>query len=121
MPFKNILADIVSTDLGGCSAIVADWEGEAVDWLSSAYNDEELKLFAAHMSIVLRQLQQVAENAHAGNLHEIVIRSAGADWFVFPITSEYYLAVAAPHTGIRAKICHVAHRCVESLRVEIDY
>jgi hypothetical protein len=120
MPFKNILAEIVSSDMDGCSAIVADWEGEAVDWLSSVLSDEDLKLFAAHIGIVARQLQQIGENGHVGNLHEIVIRSAGADWFVFPITSEYYLAVASSHAGNRAKICHIAHSCVESLRVEID-
>ncbi|MDY0190548.1 MAG: roadblock/LC7 domain-containing protein [Desulfuromonas sp.] len=119
MPFKGILAELVSDELGVCSAILADWEGEAVDWLSSGRCAEDIKLFGAHLGIVLNQMCRIAVAADSGDVQEIAIRMYGADWFVFPITSEYYLAVAAAHRGQRAKICHIAQRCVERLRVEV--
>ncbi len=119
MPFKDILAELVTPDLGVCSAILADWDGEAVDWLSTGRCAEDIKLFGAHLGIVLNQMCRIAEAADLGGVQEIAIRIHGADWFVFPITSEYYLAVAAAHSGQRAKICYVAQCCVERLRVEI--
>jgi predicted regulator of Ras-like GTPase activity (Roadblock/LC7/MglB family) len=119
MPFKGILAALVSADLGACSAILADWEGEAVDWLSSGRCADEIKLVGAHLGIVLNQMYRIAVAAGSGDVQEIAIRMHGADWFVFPITSEYYLAVTSEHRGQRAKICHVAQRCVERLQVEV--
>ncbi len=121
MPFKNILANLVDPELGVCSAIIADWEGEAVDWLSSGRcDDDDLKLFGAHLGIVLNQLYGAADKSAAGDIQEIVIRVSAVDWFVFPITAEYYLAVAAAASGQRAKICRIAQRCVKVLRLEID-
>lgn len=119
MPFKKVLAELVETELGVCSAIIADWDGEAVDWLSSKVCDDDLKIFGAHLGIVLSRLYAVVDREQAGDVEEIVIRTDRADWFVFPITSEYYLAVAAAQAGHRAEICTIAHRCVCSLRSEI--
>jgi len=119
MPFKNVLAQLVETELGVCSAIIADWDGEAVDWLSSGQCDDDLKIFGAHLGIVLSRLYDSVDCEHAGAVEEVVIRTDRADWFVFPITSEYYLAVAAAQAGHRAEICTLAHRCVRLLQAEI--
>ncbi|OQY19723.1 MAG: hypothetical protein B6I36_03330 [Desulfobacteraceae bacterium 4572_35.1] len=119
MPFKHILQEIVSSDLGVCSAIIADWEGEAVDWLSSGKCDEDIKLFGAHLGILLNQLCRAATSGGCDEVKELSIRLGNADWFVFPVTSEYYLAVAATCSGQRAKICHVARRCLPKLLNEI--
>ncbi|MEA3465260.1 MAG: hypothetical protein U9R29_04545 [Thermodesulfobacteriota bacterium] len=122
MPFKHILAGLLDANLGVCSAIIADWDGEAVDWLSSGLcdDDDDLKIFGAHLGILLNQLYQIASATRSGMVEEVAIRVAGADWFVFPITSEYYLAVAAPHTGHAAQICTIARRCVKALHFEIS-
>lgn len=119
MPFKKVLAELVETKLGVCSAIIADWDGEAVDWLSSGLCDDDLKIFGAHLGIVLSQLYGIVDREQAGKVEEVVIRTDRADWFVFPITSEYYLAVAAAQAGHRAEICTIAHRCVCLLQAEI--
>lgn len=119
MPFKKVLAELVEAKLGVSSAIVADWDGEAVDWLSSALCDDDLKVFGAHLGIVLSRLYDIVDRDQAGDVEEIVIRTAGADWFVFPITSEYYLAVAAAQAGHRAEICTIAHQCVRLLQAEV--
>lgn len=120
MPFKKVLADLVDANLGVCSAIIADWDGEAVDWLSSGLCDDDLKIFGAHLGIVLNQLYKIAAGHGSGAVEEVAIRAGGADWFVFPITSEYYLAVAAAHAGRSAQICTVARRCVQVLQSEIS-
>lgn len=120
MPFKSILAQVVVPELNVCSAIVADWEGEAVDWLSSGRCDDDVRLFGAHLGIVLNNLVRAVDCGNGGAVREVVIRVGGADWFVFPVTSEYYLAVAALNSGQRARICHVAQRCVQQLLIEIE-
>ncbi len=120
MPFKTILADIVDENLGVCSAIVADWEGEAVDWLASAQcDDEDLRICGAHLGIVLKQFVAVAAARSAGEVEELIIRNSGAVWFVFPITSEYYLAVIARHGGYKGQVCRRAVACVQALKEEI--
>ncbi|OQY21351.1 MAG: hypothetical protein B6I37_08880 [Desulfobacteraceae bacterium 4572_35.2] len=119
MPFKKVLAELVETKLGVCSVIIADWEGEAVDWLSSELGDDDLKILGAHLGIVLRRLCGIVDREQAGAVEEVVIRTDGADWFVFPITPEYYLAVVAAQEGHRAEICTIAHRCVRLLQTEI--
>lgn len=119
MPFKQVLAQLVEGDLGVCSAIIADWDGEAVDWLPFGAGDDELKIFAAHLGIVLSRLYGIVDGDQVGDVQEVVIRTGRADWFVFPITSEYYLAVAAQQAGHRAEICACAQRCVRLLRAEI--
>ncbi len=47
MPFKRILTELVTAVPGASGAILADWEGEAVEQFSF-YDDFEMKLIGAH-------------------------------------------------------------------------
>ncbi|MCD6527781.1 MAG: roadblock/LC7 domain-containing protein [Desulfuromonas sp.] len=120
MPFKSVLSQMLDADLGVCGAIIADWDGEAVDWLSSGRCDEDLKIFAAHQGILLRQFRGMVSGSRAGRVKEVIIRTSKVDWFVFPITSEYYLALSAQCGGLNSQLSIVGQRCVRELRKEID-
>lgn len=119
MPFKRILSAMVDSDPAVQCAIVADWQGEAVDWFSSEMGVEDLQIFGAHLGIILNRMRTAALAGCHGETAEVLIRAADADWFVFPVTSEYYLAVAARRLSQRAGLCRRMGQCVDALREEI--
>ncbi len=124
--FEKILAPLLEPAHGLQCAVVADSDGEMVarlghyegigDETSAA---EATALFGAHQGIILIQLLFSGPQEHSGMLREISVRCEGEDWFVFPLATEYYLAVAGPH-GVRiGRIRAAIQKCVSRLSAEI--
>jgi predicted regulator of Ras-like GTPase activity (Roadblock/LC7/MglB family) len=120
MPFKQILTPLLENGQGIYSAIIADWEGEAVDCLSPRGEIEDLKIFGAHQGILLSHFRRCLDESRCGAIREIHIRAERVDWFVFPITSEYYLALCVEPDQISSRISMEAQQCVVQLREEFD-
>ena len=72
MPFKAILRELVEAVPGATGAILADWEGEAVEQ-HCLYDDYELKIIAAHKGIVLSRLKVAHADLPGGELSDAVI------------------------------------------------
>nr|WP_320050134.1 hypothetical protein [uncultured Desulfuromonas sp.] len=120
MPFKHLLTPLVESDHGVSCVIIADWEGEAVDCFSCRSEIDELKIFGAHQGILLSHFRRCLDGQPCGAIEEIMIRTERADWFVFPITTEYYLALCADPSRVSSQIRQVARQCVERLRREFE-
>ncbi len=58
MPFKELLGQLVARVPGAQGAIVADWEGEAVDQFG-VMDDYDLKIIGAHKGVILQNLRAV--------------------------------------------------------------
>jgi predicted regulator of Ras-like GTPase activity (Roadblock/LC7/MglB family) len=80
MPFKQILKELVETIPGARGAILADWEGEAVEQ-HCLDDDFELKVVGAHQGLAL------------GEPGVAVISTAASRVAVSPVGSDYTLVV----------------------------
>ena len=120
MPFKHLLTSLIKSGQGVSCAIIADWEGEAVDWLSNRTEMDDLKIFGAHQGILLSHFRRCLAINRFGAIEEIMIRTESVDWFVFPITTEYYLALCADSDRFSSIIRQSARQCVEALRLEFE-
>lgn len=93
MPFKAILKELVERSPGSTGAILADWEGEAVEQfcLADAY---ELKVTAAHQGIIISLLRDVlAGFPTAGSLNSLAIRAEDQLFLVGVVGSDYSLVL----------------------------
>ena len=72
MPFKSILKKLVEETPHASGALLADWEGEAVEH-HCRYDDYELKLLGAHKGIILNRMREIHGGIAAGVLQDVVI------------------------------------------------
>lgn len=93
MPFKAILKELVENSPGSTGAILADWEGEAIEQycLTDTY---ELKVTAAHQGIILSQLKDVLSGfPTAGALTHLAIRTENQLFIVGVVGDDYSLVM----------------------------
>lgn len=92
MPFKVILKELVESTHGASGAILADWEGEAVEQycLTDTFH---LKVTAAHKGIIVNLLQEVLVNSRAGQLRDVIIATESQYVIVGAVGSDYSLAM----------------------------
>ncbi|MDY0212025.1 MAG: hypothetical protein RBR06_03365 [Desulfuromonadaceae bacterium] len=126
--FEKILAPLLAPDYDLQCAVVADLDGEMIaqygqyrgagDEASGAY---ATALFGAHQGVILMHMLHAGPQRYSGALREVSVRCETEDWFVFPLTTEYYLAVAGAH-GVRIGRARAAiQECVLRLCAEIKY
>ena len=92
MPFKTILKELVESVPGATGAILADWEGEAVEQ-HCLYDDYELKVIAAHQGIVLSRMKEVHATLPAGELDDAVITTDTRHILMGPVGPDYSLVM----------------------------
>lgn len=92
MPFKRLLTDLVEAVPGASGAILADWEGEAVEQFchGDAY---EIKVTAAHWGILLTRLKGVHDKFATGLVHESVITTDEQHVIVGAVGEDYTLVM----------------------------
>jgi predicted regulator of Ras-like GTPase activity (Roadblock/LC7/MglB family) len=92
VPFKRLLTELVESVPGASGAILADWEGEAVE--QHTHGDPyEMKVTAAHWGIVLNLLKELHGKYQAGVVKESVISSDKEHVIVGGIGDEYTLVM----------------------------
>ena len=92
MPFKRLLTNLVEAVPGATGAILADWEGEAVE--QYCHGDAfEMKVTAAHWGILLDRLKGVHQKYHTGQVQESVITTDEQYAIVGAIGAEYSLVM----------------------------
>lgn len=93
MPFRAILKELVESSPGCTGAILADWEGEAVEQycLTDAY---ELKVTAAHQGIIISQLRDIlAGYPKFGALKTVAVRAENQLFLAGVVGSDYSLVL----------------------------
>ena len=118
MSFKALLQELVSQVPGALGAILADWEGEAVDQ-SGCMDDYELKVIDAHKGIILHNLRDVVKRLGDDQLQELVITTAQAQTLVLPVTVDYFLVLTLERDAMLGRALFEARRCIQALQQEI--
>ena len=121
MVFEDILVPLMETQYGLRGAVLADAEGEMVAkaGLESGAADTAA-LFGAHQGVILMHMAAAGNDVCSGRVQELRIRCEHEEWFVFPVTTEYYLALVGS-CGVcigraRFRIC----QCIRQLEREIN-
>jgi predicted regulator of Ras-like GTPase activity (Roadblock/LC7/MglB family) len=119
MPFKELLSELVERVPGASGAIIADWEGEAVDRVARM-DDYQLRVIGAHKGIILTNLRRVLGRLNRDQLQELIISTNETRTLVLPVTPDYFLVLIADKDTALGRALFEARRCVASLRKEIS-
>jgi len=118
VPFKNLLSSLVERVPGAQGAIIADWEGEAVDQVG-IMDDYDLKVIGAHKGVVLHNMREVVDRLGDDDLREIVITTNQTQTLIMPVTKDYYLVLTLDRSDMLGRALMEARRCVQALHREI--
>lgn len=118
MPFKALLGNMVQRVPGAQGAILADWEGEAVDQVG-LMDDYDLKLIGAYKGVILTNLRDVANRLNHDQLKEIIITTERAQMIVLPVTLDYFLVFTLNRSDVMGRALFEARRCIQALQREI--
>ena len=118
MPFKTLLNTLVERVPGAQGAIIADWEGEAVDQVG-IMDDYDLKIIGAHKGVVLHNMREVVDRLGDGDLKEIVISTKQTQTLIMPVTKDYFLVLVLDRSDMLGRALMEARRCVHALYKEI--
>lgn len=119
MPFKAILKELVENVPGATGAILADWEGEAVEQycLTDTY---ELKVTAAHQGIIISQLRDVLKAfPSVGDLTHLTIKTESQLFIVGVVGSDYSLVMTMESDALLGKAERTFARTIHLLIKEI--
>jgi predicted regulator of Ras-like GTPase activity (Roadblock/LC7/MglB family) len=118
VPFKSLLNSLLERVPGAQGAIIADWEGEAVDQ-AGLMDDYDLKVIGAHKGVVLHNMREVADRIGDEELREIVITTNRTQTLILPVTHDYYLVLTLDRSDMLGRALMEARRCVQALHKEI--
>jgi predicted regulator of Ras-like GTPase activity (Roadblock/LC7/MglB family) len=118
VPFKAILKELVDSTPGATGAILADWEGEAVEQ-HCLYDDYELKVIAAHKGIVLSQMRQVHAAFPGEELRDAVITTASQHILTGLIGTDYSLVMTLDRKGMVGLAMYRFRKALDILEKEI--
>jgi predicted regulator of Ras-like GTPase activity (Roadblock/LC7/MglB family) len=118
MAFQGPLGRLLAGVPGAQGAILADWEGEAVDQ-AGLLDDYDLKVIGAHKGVILHSLRKVVARLGDDRLREIVITTSCSQMLVLPVTDEYYLVVTLDRSAALGRALFEARRCAHLLQKEI--
>jgi predicted regulator of Ras-like GTPase activity (Roadblock/LC7/MglB family) len=118
VPFKTILRNLVERVPGSRGAIVADWEGEAVDQFSY-YDDYELKVTGAHKGIILAQIKEIHDKLFNELPQEAVISTDTLHVIIGTIGRDYSLVMTVDRGVVVGKALYWFRQAVLMLHKEI--
>ena len=118
MTFKTLLSQLVASVPGARGAIIADWEGEAVDQVGLMDN-YDLQVLGAHKGVVLQSLCRVVNRLGNDRLTEVVITTTRGQTVILPVTRDYFLLLTCDRHSVLGQILHQARRCLPALHREI--
>lgn len=118
MPFKAILMQLVEVTPHASGAILADWEGEAVEQ-HCLYDDYELKLVGAHKGIILNRMKEVHAALAAGKMQDAVITSGKQHVIIGAVGPDYSLVMTLASGAMIGLALHRFRHAVKLLEKEI--
>jgi predicted regulator of Ras-like GTPase activity (Roadblock/LC7/MglB family) len=104
-----ILNELMDAVPGATGAILADWEGEAVEQCC-CYDVYDLKVIGAHKGILLNIMKDVHRKLAVGEIRHTVISTDRHHFITGPIGPDYLLVM----TLDKGAIVGLAVRCFES-------
>ncbi len=119
MPLKMPLNEVVTKVPGAVGAILADWEGEAVEQVG-LMDSYELKVVGAYHGVILGLLRQISDRLDREELREIIVTTTQAQILVLPVSADYFLVLVLKKDAILGKALFEARGCVSQLKAEVD-
>ena len=118
MPFKTILRKLVESIPGATGAILADWEGEAVEQ-HCLYDDYELKVLAAHKGILLSRIREVYASFPGEEPCDAVVTTASQYILTGCIGPDYALVMTLDRHALVSRALYRFRAAVKVLEKEI--
>jgi len=118
MAFKRLLAQLIASVPGAQGAIMADWEGEAVDQVG-LMDDYDLQVMGAHKGVILQNLCKIVSHLGSDRPNEIVITTTRVQTLILPVTNDYFLMLTLDRGGALGRALFEARRCTQALHREI--
>jgi predicted regulator of Ras-like GTPase activity (Roadblock/LC7/MglB family) len=118
VPFKAILRKLVEDTPHASGAVVADWEGEAVEH-HCLYDDYELKLLGAHKGIILNRMREIHGDLTAGDLQDVVITTGKQLIIIGVVGPEYSLVMTLAREALIGQALYRFRQAVKLLEKEI--
>ena len=118
VPFKTILRELVESIPGATGAIIADWEGEAVEQ-HTLYDDYELKVIAAHKGIVLSRIREVHAAFPGEEVHYALITTASQHILTGFVGPDYSLVLTLDRGAVVGFALYRFRKALKILEKEI--
>ena len=118
MPFKSILKELVESIPGATGAILADWEGEAVEQYC-LFDDYELKLIAAHKGIVLSRIREAHAFQPGGEPEDAVISTGDLHILIGVVGPDYSLVMTLERGAIVGRALYNFRKTLTRMEKEI--
>ncbi len=118
MPFKTILKELMDSSRTVTGAILADWEGEAVEQCST-YDIYDIKVIGAHNSILLNTMKALHQKLSVGEMKHAVISTEKQHFLIGPIGPDYLLVMTVDKNAIVAIAIKQFNSAIERMYKEI--
>lgn len=118
MPFKSILKNLMDSVPGATGAILADWEGEAVEHFCH-YDVYDLKVIGAHKGILLNLMRDAHQKMSAGEMLHTVISTANQYYLTGPIGPDYFLVMTLDRSAIVGRAIRAFNEAMALMYKEI--
>jgi predicted regulator of Ras-like GTPase activity (Roadblock/LC7/MglB family) len=118
VPFRTILKELVESTPGATGAILADWEGEAVEQ-HCLYDDFELKVLAAHKGILLNRMKEVHESFPGEEPCDAMITTVSQYILTGFVGPEYSLVMTLDRGAVIGRALYHFRSAVKVLEKEI--
>lgn len=118
MPFKRILQTLVEATPGATGAVLADWEGEAVEQYCRI-DEFEMKVIGAHKGIILGRARELHQKLALGEIEDITITSARQHHLVGAVGPDYVVVMTLARSALPAVAMRQLRMAVELFKKEI--
>jgi len=118
VPFKTILGNLMEAVPGATGALLADWEGEAVEQ-SCLYEVYDLKVIGAHKGILLNLLKDAHQKMAAGEMKHMVISTEKQHYLTGPIGADYFLVMTLDRSAVVGLAIRHFQSAIERMYKEI--
>ena len=118
MPFKGLLTSLVEAVPGASGAILADWEGEAVEQYTHG-DPFEMKVTAAHWGIHLTRLKGLHGKYATGMVQQSVISTDEQHVIVGAIGDDYAMVMTMDRNALPLLALHSFRETAVLLEKEI--
>jgi predicted regulator of Ras-like GTPase activity (Roadblock/LC7/MglB family) len=103
---------------GATGAILADWEGEAVEQCCK-YDVFDLKVIGAHKGILLNLLKDAHQEMDAGEMKHAVITTEKQHYLTGSIGADYFLVMTLDRSAIVGLAIYHFQRAIDRMYKEI--
>jgi predicted regulator of Ras-like GTPase activity (Roadblock/LC7/MglB family) len=113
-----ILNELMESVPGATGAILADWEGEAVEQ-SCSYDVYDLKVIGAHKGILLNIMKEIHQKLSVGEIRHTVISTEQQHYITGPIGPDYLLVMTLDKGAIVGRAVRSFESALERMYKEI--